>query len=87
SWLPARTHSAVDVRPVLGILGGGLEGSQHRPALAGSPVWLPTWRRQDVTRSDEAVTCTYRADGLLLTSQFRLDQHGVLVAAHEILNT
>jgi alpha-galactosidase len=72
--------------PLLGLLGGGVEGAQHRPALAGSPVWMPSWEQVDVSTSEGALRSAYRADGLLLTSTVALDEHGVLRLTHELAN-
>ena len=87
SWQAATPRAGLETRPILGVLGGGVEGASQAPALVLDPDWLPRWTISEVRRGPQQLHTRAQAEGLALTSSFRLDEHGVLLVEHEIANT
>jgi alpha-galactosidase len=88
AWRPARAPSSPDVVPSLTLLAGGVQGTEHAPALRGGPAWAPHWRLKSVEHAGNLLRLVCRADdaGLELHTDLGLDEHGVLRAAHELAN-
>ena len=85
---PARPGSTVDHVPPLTLLAGGIDGTQHRPALRGGPAWAVDWRLEDAEAGEGVLrtTCVSDRAGLRLVTHLGLDPHGVLRASHELTN-
>ncbi|MGI8645890.1 MAG: alpha-galactosidase, partial [Nocardioides sp.] len=88
AFVPARPHSAPDVKVPLTLLAGAAGATQHQPALRGGPPFAPGWRLADVQAGPRELRLTCRADAadLTLVTGLVLDEHGVLLVRHDLRN-